>query len=473
MSRCTVEPRIQARDAPPAHHVYADDGRTRTFRNPWTSFQRLSALQVLQGLEWGEREGDRALPSLFGTLKDLLVSPAEHNGVRPSIFAQTAPPVSVQVPDFQFHGARAKATWLGHAGSLVQLPSLQGDGARPYTVLFDPMFSTRCSPTQWIGPRRFTKAPCRVGDLPPIDAVVISHNHYDHLDRGTIEELWARCKDTVHFFVPLGNKAWFLQTGVAGDCVTELDWWDSAEVRFAGARSEGGVRITCTPAQHSSGRTLADANHTLWASWVVEHWLHDDMYRVFFAGDTGYCSRGAPRDEDVVGVCPAFAEIRQVLGAPDLLLLPVSVGATYAYIKGFDPLPPAMSLMPRLGDNITSPIHMTPRDAVDLFHMMIDRHARRTPVALGVHWGTFVEGTAEIIDTVIHVGRACAARGLAFARDEHVSWTAPTFALVDHGASVTVPMHTGPVADGAKAADGDTAKESTAAQGTAASSHST
>ncbi len=122
--------------------------------------------------------------------------------------------LTVQEPSFDFdasHG-KLKATWLGHAGVLLQLPPLNA-GEQPIRVLFDPIFSQRCSPTQVAGPIRSYAAPCPVASLPPIDIVIISHNHYDHLDYDTIKDLWAANKNRIRFVVPLGNKDWFVGAG--------------------------------------------------------------------------------------------------------------------------------------------------------------------------------------------------------------------------------------------------------------------
>lgn len=156
-------------------------------------------------------------------------------------------------------------TRLGHSSLMIQI-----DGK---IILTDPVFSERTSPVQWAGPKRFHPVPLNAEDLPEIEAVIISHNHYDHLDHGSIETLKEKVK---HFVVPLGIGQALLDWGVAKEKITELDWWDSIKI--------DGIELVATPAQHFSGRGLFDRNETLWASWVIRNKDHS----LFFSGDTGY-----------------------------------------------------------------------------------------------------------------------------------------------------------------------------------------
>jgi L-ascorbate metabolism protein UlaG (beta-lactamase superfamily) len=216
-----------------------------------------------------------------------------------------------------------RATWLGHATTLVEI-----DGRR---VLLDPIWSERCSPSTLVGPRRFHPPPIALADVPPIDAVLISHDHYDHLDITTVQALAAR---GAHFVVPLGIGAHLEAWEIPSRQVTELDWEESAQV--------GGLTLTATPARHYSGRGLRGGSRTLWASWVIAGPAH----RAWFSGDSGYFD--------------AFREIGRRHGPFDLTL--IKIGAS---------------------DPTWSDIHMTPEEAVQAHQDVGGK------LMLPVHWGTF------------------------------------------------------------------------------------
>ena len=154
---------------------------------------------------------------------------------------------------------------LGHSTLLIKLAN--------GWWLTDPVFSERASPVQWAGPKRFHAPPIALEDLPPLRGVLLSHDHYDHLDHATIQYLAERAQV---FLTPLGVGDRLIAWGVAPERVRQFDWWQEAEI--------DGVRFAATPAQHFSGRGLRDGNRTLWASWVVL----DQGLRLFFSGDTGY-----------------------------------------------------------------------------------------------------------------------------------------------------------------------------------------
>jgi N-acyl-phosphatidylethanolamine-hydrolysing phospholipase D len=215
-------------------------------------------------------------------------------------------------------------TWIGHATLLIQLDGLN--------ILSDPQFSERASPFRFAGPRRLTPPGVAFENLPPIDVVVISHDHYDHLDRPTVERLAATHNPL--FLVPLGLKAWFASIGI--ERVKELDWWDRHAL--------GAVTFTLTPVQHWCGRTPFDTDRRLWGGWA----LAGRERRIFFGGDTGYYD--------------GFREVGSRLGPFDLALVSIS-----AYE------PPAIMRF----------THTTPEEALRVF---TDVRAR-TIVAM--HWGTF------------------------------------------------------------------------------------
>lgn len=221
-------------------------------------------------------------------------------------------------------GMNPSITWIGHATVLVQIEGVN--------ILTDPQWSERASPVSWGGPRRLSPPGLRFEDLPRIDVVLISHDHYDHLDLDTVKRL-AAAYDPL-FLVPLGLKAWFAENGMTR--VEEMDWWQEREYRA--------LKFVCVPAQHFSQRTLTDANQRLWASWSV---LSPER-RFYFSGDTGYFT--------------FFKEIGQRLGPFDVAALAIG-----AY------LPPEMMKF----------VHLTPEEAVRAF---IDLKAG---ALLGIHWGTF------------------------------------------------------------------------------------
>jgi L-ascorbate metabolism protein UlaG (beta-lactamase superfamily) len=222
-------------------------------------------------------------------------------------------------------GSGLRATWLGHSTVLIEI-----DGVR---LLTDPVWGARASPSQLAGPKRFQPVPVALKSLPPIDAVLISHDHYDHLCHPTIRVL---AKTTVPFITSLGVGAHLEAWGVPAQRITELDWWQSQRV----PGSE--VEVTAAPSQHFSGRGLKDRNATLWSSLVVR----SPKQRVFFSGDTGLTDQ--------------YTAIGRRLGPFDLVML--EVGAFH----------------PAWGD-----IHLGPENALEALRLL------GGGAFLPVHWGTF------------------------------------------------------------------------------------
>ncbi|GAA94938.1 hypothetical protein E5Q_01593 [Mixia osmundae IAM 14324] len=272
---------------------------------------------------------------------------------------------------------KLRATWLGHAGVLVQLPAVRAD-VRSIRILFDPIFSYRSSPVGFIGPARRQESPCTVEDLPEIDILCLTHNHYDHMDLETLDTLRSRFPDLM-FCVPLGNRAWLEEMHVASVRIRELDWWQSdtlslASILPAPEKEKGEIQIHCVPAQHSSGRGLFDQNATLWCGWVVEQ-IHDGKRcAVFTAGDTGY--RGPHHDI----VCPAFKEIGQKHGPIDLAFIPIWRGGSLSFVSTFGL---------RLKPYVNAAHHCTPDDALRLHQDVQARHS------IAIHHACFVGSEDE------------------------------------------------------------------------------
>ena len=224
-------------------------------------------------------------------------------------------------------------TWIGHSTVLIQIGGLN--------VLTDPMWADRASPLRFAGPRRRLPPAVPIDALPPIDVVVISHDHYDHLDLVTVRQLVGRRAETV-WLVPLGLRARLARAGAHH--VHEHAWWD--------ARPLGDVAFTCVPAQHSSGRGIRDRNRSLWCGWAITT-TRAVRRSVYFAGDTAYC--------------PAFVEIGSRLGAFDACLLPIGAYEPRWYMQY---------------------VHMTPEEAVRAFEDLCQGNIASSSF-VPIHWGTF------------------------------------------------------------------------------------
>ncbi|OQS00388.1 N-acyl-phosphatidylethanolamine-hydrolyzing phospholipase D isoform X3 [Thraustotheca clavata] len=248
--------------------------------------------------------------------------------------------LSVLKPDFtpSIPIDQARITWLGHASVLLEIP-VDTNGNK-VTILTDPVFSDRCSPLQWAGPKRYRPSPLQVKDLPNINAVVLSHNHYDHLDNITISQLSARFP-TLQWFVPLDNSQYITPLGVSSDNITEQNWWDSTTISL----QDKSFTFSLVPVMHWSRRDFHDTNKALWGGWVVQG-LSGSF---FFCGDTAYCS--------------SFKAIGHRFGRQSISAIPIG---------GYGP------------KEIFGKQHCDVHEAVQIHHD-VDSAA-----SIAIHWGTWV-----------------------------------------------------------------------------------
>jgi|TARA_B100000287_G_scaffold7821_1_gene7716 L-ascorbate metabolism protein UlaG (beta-lactamase superfamily) len=230
-------------------------------------------------------------------------------------------------------------TWAGHSTFLFQKENVN--------ILIDPQFSLRASPFSSIGPRRYIPSIFNEDNLPRIDIVAISHNHYDHLDIRSLKIIYEK-NPNVFFLVPLGDKKLLIQNGIKN--VKEFDWWEDYKI--------GGINLTFTPVQHWSKRTFFDKNKSLWGGW----WIKSNNFKFLHLGDTGYTKD--------------FLDIKKRLGKPDLVAIPIG-----AY-------------KPR---DIMKYNHINPEEAVKT---LIDLEAKK---AVAMHWGTFILSQEAVDEPVNEV----------------------------------------------------------------------
>lgn len=216
-------------------------------------------------------------------------------------------------------------TWIGHATSLLQV-----DGVN---ILMDPVFSERVSPVSFAGPKCEVALPFPLTELPSVDVVLVSHNHYDHLDLPTLKELARRNKET-RFLVALGDAELLKSEGIEN--VKEMDWWDQEHIK--------NVTITFTPSQHWSQRWVFNPNKSLWGGWHMQ----TPAFKALYTGDTGYSKD--------------FTDIHERLGDVDLALIPIGAYEPRWFMKKQ---------------------HVNPEEALQIHK---DLHAK---LSIGVHWGTF------------------------------------------------------------------------------------
>ena len=272
------------------------------FDNPWSTWVKPG---LLKAFEWQVTKKRAAMPDNDELDRVLPVLKPKWNKIQ-------KPPKG-----------EAQVTWMGHASFLIQMDGLN--------LLTDPVWSDRCSPVPLVGPCRYREPPCELYELPPIDAILISHNHYDHLDLATA----LHFGDSVLWIVPKALDGWFKQQEISN--VVALDWWEKYPLTKS-------VEAVCLPAQHWSKRTVTDDMQTLWCGWGLI-----GSKSVYFAGDTGYCS--------------VFKEIGKKYGPFDLGLIPIGAYGPRSMMKCQ---------------------HVDPKEAVSIH---VDIQCKQS---IGMHWGTWV-----------------------------------------------------------------------------------
>jgi N-acyl-phosphatidylethanolamine-hydrolysing phospholipase D len=336
-------PGPRGRRTRPSHHD-PDGG----FLNPWPTAER----EAGGVLRWQRERRGRELP------------PDPPPGALPAAEPDIAHPRAA--------ADEIRVTWVGHATFLVQVGGVN--------LLTDPHWSRRASPVQFLGPTRFTPPGVAWDRLPPIDAVLLSHNHYDHLDEGTVRRIRRRFGDSVRWFTPLAYRAWFRARGVRN--LTELDWWEEADLEGPA----GPVVVRALPCQHWTSRSLWDRQEQLWASWSV---VAPAGRSVYFGGDSGWF--------------PAYPEIGERAGPFDALLMPIGAYDPRWFMR---------------------PVHMNPEEAVQAYREMGGRG-----VMFGMHWGTWRLTDEDPLEPPVRTRAAWAAAGLPEAN----------LAILRHGESRVVP----------------------------------
>lgn len=316
-------------DGSPPHH--GPDGR---FRNPWPLDARVPVRRggMLQWVWERLRNGRAPTPD-------------------PDDLPRATP--AVATPRVAADDRGLAITWIGHASFLVQLPGV--------TVLTDPHFSRRASPVSWAGPARISSPGMTLEELPPVDAVVLSHDHYDHLDAPTVEALHDRYGDDLAWITPLRYAAWFERRGITN--VRELDWWETDRVDG----QAGSLRVRALPARHWTRRRLFDIRRRLWGSWALEA----GGRRVYFAGDSGYG--------------PGFSEIGDREAPFDVALIPIGAYAPRWFMRSS---------------------HVNPEEAAQA---AVDVGGR---VMVGMHWGTFRLSDEPPLEPPVRARRAWKDLGL-------------------------------------------------------------
>ena len=288
----------------PSHHR-AGGG----FRNPWPDSEPRGFLDLLRWMVLGrlvKRRPPDPERSVFVRKPSAILHPRATDG-------------------------HLSATWVGHSTVLLQVGALN--------VLTDPMWSARASPVRFAGPKRWVDPGVLLDALPPIDVVLLSHNHYDHLDDRTVRRLAAAHPEAA-WVTPLGLAEFVRHRGAR--TVVELDWWQDAEV--------GSARVMCVPAQHFSARRLGDRGDTLWCGWI----LRSERWSIYFGGDSAFH--------------PEFGRIGERFGPFDLTMLPIGAYDPRWFMRS---------------------VHMNPEEAVRAFQQLNAGAGTRRAALLPIHWGTF------------------------------------------------------------------------------------
>lgn len=300
---------------------------------------------------WGTANGDRQ-PSLLRWWWE-----RRREGLPPDPAAEALPRAEPQLTYPRAPHDELSATWVGHATFLLQIGGLN--------VLTDPVWSDRASPIGFAGPKRFTPPGVAWESLPPIDAVVLSHNHYDHLDDRTVRALATRSVDDTTWFAPLQHADWLGRRGVRR--VVELDWWETAVL--------GRLQLRCLPAQHWSARSHFDRFQRLWSSWSFRA---PEGPAVYFGGDSGWF--------------PGYQEIGREAGPFDLLLMPIGAYEPRWFMR---------------------PAHMNPEEAVQAYTEL-----GGCGLLAGMHWGTFRLTDEDPLEPPLRLRKAWREAGY----DEHQLW---------------------------------------------------
>lgn len=242
-----------------------------------------------------------------------------------------------------------RITWIGHSTFLIQ--------HGPLNLLTDPVWGDRASPVTWAGPRRIVPPGVSLEDLPPLDAVLVSHDHFDHLDRPTVQWL-ARTHPDLWWYAPLGHAEWLRARGVRN--THDLDWWDTADL--------GDVRITAVPAQHWTQRRQGGRNERLWCAWSIR----GAGAATFFGGDSGWFE--------------GYGAIGARTGPHDVSILPIGAYSPRWFMR---------------------PFHMSPEEAIDAWSALGGRGA-----FVPMHWGTFLLSDEPVLEPPQRLRTAWRERGL-------------------------------------------------------------